>query len=81
MKNIATLRSLNAIKYSIQTAVFDRLFHLPESFYREYDAAQYSTEEEAREYFGEEFINEWNNFLQEAGTSSGASVQTEGLQQ
>lgn len=40
VKNIATLRSLNAIKYSIQTAVFDRLFHLPESFYREYDAAE-----------------------------------------
>ncbi|MBQ7200471.1 MAG: ATP-binding cassette domain-containing protein, partial [Eubacterium sp.] len=40
VKNIATLRSLNAVKYALQSAVFDRLFHLPESFYRDYDAAE-----------------------------------------
>ena len=40
VKNVAILRSLNTMKYSIQSAIFDRLFHLPESFYRDYEAAE-----------------------------------------
>ena len=39
VKNLASFRFMNAMKYAVQSAVFDRLFNLPESFYREYDAA------------------------------------------
>ncbi|MCR5788785.1 MAG: NHLP bacteriocin export ABC transporter permease/ATPase subunit [Lachnospiraceae bacterium] len=39
VKNLSVFRSLNTMKYAVQSAVFDRLFKLPESFYREYDAA------------------------------------------
>lgn len=39
VKNLAVFRSMNTMEYAIQSAVFDRLFNLPESFYRKYDAA------------------------------------------
>ncbi len=39
VKNLAVFRSMNTMKYAVQSAVFDRLFNLPESFYRDYDAA------------------------------------------
>ncbi|MCR5650703.1 MAG: NHLP bacteriocin export ABC transporter permease/ATPase subunit [Lachnospiraceae bacterium] len=39
VKNLAVFRSMNTMEYGIQSAVFDRLFRLPESFYRDYDAA------------------------------------------
>lgn len=39
VKNLAVFRSVNTMKYGVQSAVFDRLFNLPESFYRDYDAA------------------------------------------
>ena len=39
VKNLATFRSMNSMKYAVQSATFDRLFNLPESFYREYEAA------------------------------------------
>lgn len=40
VKNLSTFRSLNTMEYAIQSAVFDRLFKLPESFYRGYEAAK-----------------------------------------
>ncbi|MCR5237225.1 MAG: NHLP bacteriocin export ABC transporter permease/ATPase subunit [Lachnospiraceae bacterium] len=39
VKNLAIFRSMNTIEYAVQSAVLDRLFNLPESFYRNYDAA------------------------------------------
>lgn len=39
VQNLATLRSTNTMKYSVQSAVYNRLFSLPESFFREYDSA------------------------------------------
>ncbi|MBQ7464240.1 MAG: NHLP bacteriocin export ABC transporter permease/ATPase subunit [Lachnospiraceae bacterium] len=39
VKNLATFRSMNSMKYAVQSATFDRLFNLPESFYREYESA------------------------------------------
>ena len=39
VKNLAVFRSVNTMEYAVQSAVFDRLFNLPESFYRNYDAA------------------------------------------
>ncbi|MCR4907836.1 MAG: NHLP bacteriocin export ABC transporter permease/ATPase subunit [Lachnospiraceae bacterium] len=39
VKNLALFRSMNTMEYAVQSAVFDRLFNLPESFYRDYDAA------------------------------------------
>lgn len=39
VKNLSVFRSMNTMEYAIQSAVFDRLFNLPESFYRDYDAA------------------------------------------
>ncbi len=39
VKNLAVFRSMNSMQYGVQSAVFDRLFNLPESFYRDYDAA------------------------------------------
>ena len=38
-KNLANFRCLNRMKYSVQAAVLDRLFNLPESFFRGYDSA------------------------------------------
>ena len=39
VKNLANFRSLNRMKYSVHAAVLDRLFNLPESFFRGYDSA------------------------------------------
>ncbi|MEE0110721.1 MAG: NHLP bacteriocin export ABC transporter permease/ATPase subunit [Oscillospiraceae bacterium] len=39
VKNLANFRALNRMKYSVQAAVLDRLFNLPESFFRSYDSA------------------------------------------
>ncbi|MDO4731002.1 MAG: NHLP bacteriocin export ABC transporter permease/ATPase subunit [Clostridia bacterium] len=39
VKNLANFRAINRMKYSVQAAVMDRLFNLPESFFREYDTA------------------------------------------
>lgn len=39
VKNLANFRALNRMKYSVQAAVLDRLFNLPESFFRDYDSA------------------------------------------
>ena len=39
VKNLANFRVLNRMKYSVQAAVLDRLFNLPESFFRSYDSA------------------------------------------
>lgn len=39
VKNLATFRSMSSMKYSIQSAAYDRLFNLPESFFRDYECA------------------------------------------
>ena len=39
VKNLSAFRSMNAMEYAAQSATLDRLFNLPESFYRDYDAA------------------------------------------
>ncbi len=39
VKNLASFRSMNSMEYAVQSAVYQRLFNLPESFYREYDSA------------------------------------------
>ncbi|HCM92778.1 MAG TPA: NHLP bacteriocin export ABC transporter permease/ATPase subunit [Lachnospiraceae bacterium] len=39
VKNLAMFRSMNSMEYAVQNAALDRLFNLPESFLREYDAA------------------------------------------
>lgn len=39
VKNMASFRSMNTQEYAVQAATFDRLFHLPSSFFRRYDAA------------------------------------------
>ena len=39
VKNLASFRSMNTMEYAVQSATFDRLFNLPESFFRKYDAA------------------------------------------
>lgn len=39
IKNFASFRSVNTMKYAVQSATIDRLFNLPESFFREYDVA------------------------------------------
>lgn len=40
VKNLASFRSMNSMEYAAQNAALDRLFNLPESFFRDYDAAQ-----------------------------------------
>lgn len=40
VKNLANFRAMNRMKYTLQAAVFDRLFNLPESFFRQYDSAE-----------------------------------------
>jgi len=40
VKNLATFRSMNAMEYAVQSAIYDRLFNLPESFFRKYDSAE-----------------------------------------
>ncbi|MBR5376344.1 MAG: NHLP bacteriocin export ABC transporter permease/ATPase subunit [Lachnospiraceae bacterium] len=39
VKNLASFRSMNSMEYAVQNAAIDRLFNLPESFFRQYDAA------------------------------------------
>lgn len=39
VKNLATFRSMNSMEYAVQSAVYERLFNLPESFFRKYDSA------------------------------------------
>lgn len=39
VKNLATFRSTSAMKYAVQTATYDRLFNLPESFLSKYDSS------------------------------------------
>lgn len=39
VKNLSNFRALNRMKYSVQAAVLDRLFNLPESFFRGFDSA------------------------------------------
>ncbi len=39
VKDLAIFRSMNSMEYEVQNAALDRLFNLPESFLREYDAA------------------------------------------
>ncbi|MDR0886772.1 MAG: NHLP bacteriocin export ABC transporter permease/ATPase subunit [Clostridiales Family XIII bacterium] len=39
VKNLATFRSMNSMEYTVQSAMYDRLFNLPESFFRRYDSA------------------------------------------
>lgn len=39
VKNLATFRSMNSMEYAVQSATYDRLFSLPESFFREYESA------------------------------------------
>lgn len=40
VKNLATFRSMNTMEYAVQSAAYDRLFNLPESFFRKYDSAE-----------------------------------------
>ncbi|MBE6812049.1 MAG: NHLP bacteriocin export ABC transporter permease/ATPase subunit [Ruminococcaceae bacterium] len=39
VKNIATFRISSRMSYDMQSAVYDRLFNLPESFFRNYESA------------------------------------------
>ena len=39
VKNLMIFRSTSSIQYSVQAATYDRLFHLPEKFFRHYDGA------------------------------------------
>lgn len=39
VKNIAAFRISSRMAYDMQSAVYDRLFHLPESFFRDYESA------------------------------------------
>ncbi|MBQ5863599.1 MAG: NHLP bacteriocin export ABC transporter permease/ATPase subunit, partial [Peptococcaceae bacterium] len=39
VKNLANFRIISRMKHSVQAAVIDRLFNLPESFFRGYDSA------------------------------------------
>ena len=39
VKNLAAFRSMNAMEYAVQSATYDRLFNLPESFLRQYESA------------------------------------------
>ena len=40
VKNLASFRFMNSMEYAVQSATFDRLFNLPESFFRDYDSAE-----------------------------------------
>lgn len=40
VKNLASFRSMSSMKYAAQNAALDRLFNLPESFFRDYEAAE-----------------------------------------
>lgn len=39
VKNLAAFRSMNSMEYAVQSAAYERLFNLPESFFRKYDSA------------------------------------------
>ena len=39
VKNLATFRSMNSMEYAVQSATYDRLFNLPQSFLQKYDSA------------------------------------------
>ncbi len=39
VKGLANFRAISRMKYAVQAAVMDRLFNLPESFFRQYDSA------------------------------------------
>lgn len=39
-QSIATFRQNSRVKYSLQAAIYNRVFHMPESFYRKYDAGE-----------------------------------------
>ena len=39
-RNIASFRQNSRLKYALEAAVFTRLFHLPEKFYRSHDAGE-----------------------------------------
>ncbi len=39
VKNLASFRGMNTMEYAVQSAAYDRLFNLPESFFRAYDSA------------------------------------------
>lgn len=39
VKNLSAFRAMTSMEYSVQSAVIDRLFSLPESFFRKYEAA------------------------------------------
>ena len=38
-KNIATFRNTSKVSYSLQSAILNRLFHMPEKFFRNYESA------------------------------------------
>ncbi len=40
VKNLAAFRSMNSMEYAVQSAAYDRLFNLQESFFRRYDSAE-----------------------------------------
>ena len=39
VKNLSSFRAMNSMEYAVQSATIDRLFNLPESFFRQYEAA------------------------------------------
>ncbi|MBR1671171.1 MAG: NHLP bacteriocin export ABC transporter permease/ATPase subunit [Butyrivibrio sp.] len=39
VKNLSAFRAMNTMEYAVQSAAIDRLFNLPESFFRKFDAA------------------------------------------
>lgn len=39
-QNIATFRQDNKIKYSLQAAIYNRVFHMPEKFYRKHESGE-----------------------------------------
>lgn len=38
VKNLAKFRCMKDMEYAVESAAYDRLFHLPEKFFREYDS-------------------------------------------
>ncbi len=40
VKNLAVFRSMNTMEYAVQSATYDRMFNLPESFFGKYDSAE-----------------------------------------
>ena len=39
VKNLSVFRAMNSMEYAVQSAVIDRVFNLPESFFRKYETA------------------------------------------